>query len=362
MSSRVTFVLPGYGGGPVGGVKVVYEYANGLVARGYAVTVVHPAFSFRGAPVVSRLKSCVRFVQRTLDKSYLPSRWFNLDPRVRALWVPSLAEKYIPDGDAIVATAWMTAEWVAEYAARKGEKYYLIQHFENWAGPEDRVIGTWKLPLRKIVISKWLGDVARSLGEQFVYIPNGLDFRKFGIDEPIEKRPSSHVMMLYHDHVWKGSADGLQALKIARSRHSELRVSLFGVSKARSLPPWIRYFQNPTQDLLRNIYNSSAIFVSPSWTEGWPLPPAEAMMCGVAVVATDIGGHREYADDDVTALLAPVKHPEALAERIVMLLENTDKRVEIARSGHKNIQQFTWERACDAFEEALSKSRPGASD
>lgn len=354
MIESITFVLPGYGGAPVGGVKVVYEYANCLVARGYIVNIVHPAQSYRGAPRGSCLKSYIRFGQRALDKSYLPTRWFELDPRVRVQWVPSLAEKFIPDADAVVATAWMTAEWVAYYAARKGVKYYLIQHFENWAGPEERVLKTWCLPLRKIVISRWLGEIAERMGEDYIYIPNGLDFDKFGIDTAIEDRDASHVMMLYHEQPWKGSKDGLQALEMVRRKCPNLRVSLFGVPRARDLPHTVRYFRMPGQEALRDLYNSAAIFLAPSWAEGWGLPPAEAMMCGAAVVATDIGGHREYASDNATALLGPAKNPESLAENVLKLIQNPRRRIQLAHSGNENIRQFTWARACDRLEQALS--------
>lgn len=39
---RITFILPDVTPIPNGGVKVVYEYANHLAARGHTVTVVHP--------------------------------------------------------------------------------------------------------------------------------------------------------------------------------------------------------------------------------------------------------------------------------------------------------------------------------
>lgn len=39
--------------------------------------------------------------------------------------------------------------------------------------------------------------------------------------------------------------------------------------------------------------------MAPSFAEGWPLPPAETMMSGAALVATDIGVHREHCLDGV---------------------------------------------------------------
>ena len=127
-----------------------------------------------------------------------------------------------------------------------------------------------------------------------------------------------------------------------------------GIPAAPSgLPSWIRYHRNSHQIMLRQLYNQAAIFLGPSWIEGWPLPPAEAMMCGAALVATDIGGHREYAIHGETALLSPAKEPAFMASNLVSLLQNQEQRIRLARSGNQYIQQFTWDRAADAFEAAL---------
>lgn len=351
---NITFILPGAGVQPIGGFKVVYEDANHLSARGHIVSVIHPAMLDATPHLLDILKKKIRYIQRRVDKSYLPRKWFIIDPRVKMLWVPNLSEKFIPDADVVIATAWQTAEWVADYTAAKGRKYYLLQHYETWAGPEERVRNTWTLPLCKIVIARWLESIAKELGEKSFYIPNGLDFSKFGLDLPIEERNPRSVMMLYHEQAWKGSQDGIQALSEVRKFYPDLQVTLFGVPEGSDLPSWIRYYRLPDQILLRKLYNHSAIFLAPSWSEGWGLPASEAMMCGCAVVATDIGGHKEFAIDDHTALLAEPKKPESLANAILRLVEDSEKRLDIARTGNRYIQQFTWQKATDTLEAVLS--------
>src|SRR3546814_12065085 len=56
--------------------------------------------------------------------------------------------------------------------AAKGRKFYLIQHLEDWTGPRERVLATWKLPLEKLVIARWLKDITIELGESTSYQPN----------------------------------------------------------------------------------------------------------------------------------------------------------------------------------------------
>ncbi|WP_133121187.1 glycosyltransferase family 4 protein [Kyrpidia spormannii] len=218
-------------------------------------------------------------------------------------------------------------------------------------------MNTWSLPLRKIVIAKWLQDIAEQMGETAEYIPNGLDIEAFGMDIPPEDRDGCRVMMLYHEYDWKGSRDGLRALEMVKECQPDLHVTLFGVpSKPSGLPSWIEYFQNPPQRVLRRLYNEAAVFLATSWSEGWGLPASEAMICGAAVVATDIGGHREFAMDVETALLVPPRDPSAMANQVQRLLASPRLRIDLAYRGNRFIQRFTWQRSVDAMERCFFQS------
>lgn len=350
---RITFLLPGAGKTPSGGHKVVYEYANHLAARGYTVSIVHPAILQNHTPH-ERVVRFLRYIYYKTTNSFKPDLWFRIDPRVQLFWVPTLNEANIPDGDIVIATAWQTAEVVARYSTVKGKKVYLIQGLETWSGPEERVVSTWKLPMEIIVISKWLLDFGHNLGAAPHYIPNGLDFTAFGVDINPEDRDPNHVIMLYHTNPIKGSKQGLEALKIAKMQNPSLQASLFGTPSApHDLPHWIKYYRCPEQEVLRQLYNRASIFISPSWMEGWGLPASEALMCGTALVATDIGGHREYAIHGQTALLAPPQNSEALAAHLINLTSDSATRVALARRGNELIQKFTWTRAIDSFEQVI---------
>ncbi|MGA9855950.1 MAG: glycosyltransferase family 4 protein [Gammaproteobacteria bacterium] len=351
---KITFLLTGPGDTPIGGFKVVYEYANGLVRRGHQVTVVHPAQARIDTARIKYFEKRLRYLRRKLDSSYRPHSWFDLDERVRLLWTPSLHARYIPDGHALVATAWSTAEWAAAYPLSKGRRYYLLQHLETWAAEKHRVLDTWRLPFHKIVIALWLQRIAQDMGEQATYIPNGLDFRAFGIDIPPEVRSSKTVMMLFHKADWKGSADGIAALNQVKDDIADLKAVFFGIeSRPQELPMWVEYHKMPSQKLLRELYNRASIFIGPSWTEGWGLPPAEAMLCGCAVALTDNGGHREFAQQNITALLSAPRDPPALATNIKQLVQNPELRLRLARMGNKYVQRFHWDKSITRFEQAL---------
>jgi glycosyltransferase involved in cell wall biosynthesis len=353
---RITFVLPGWSiRKPVGGFKVVYEYANRLSERGHQINIVHPLLLF---PQEARFKQKIKRYALWTAKYFLRNnkvKWFSIFPKVNMLIVGSLEEKNIPKGDVLIATAWQTAEWVNQYDQNKGRKFYLIQGYEIWSGDEKRVRITWKFPLEKITVSKWLKDMAEEMGEQVSgYIPNGLDFDHFRLINPIKNRVPKTVAMLFSKIDCKGSNDGIKALNLVKKRIPDFRAVFFGVSpKGKGIPKWVKYHKNPSSKRLLNIYNSCSIFLAPSWHEGWSLPPAEAMACGCAVVSTDCGGILEYAEHEVNALLSPPEDPQALAQNILRLLGDDDLRMKLARAGYEQIQKFTWDKAVIKLEEVL---------
>jgi glycosyltransferase involved in cell wall biosynthesis len=352
---RITFVLPGYTSRPVGGFKVVYEYANRLTDRGHVVSIVHPRHLAPILDPVQRAKDVVwPLKMRWLDGHLVP--WFSVRPSVRLLLVPDLRERFVHEADAVVATAWQTAAWVNSYPVSRGKKFYLIQHYETWSGSSEEVDATWRMPLHKLAIARWLCDIGRDLGvaDQMTYVPNAIDFDEFRLLTPIEARNPRRVLMLYHWSEWKGVPMGIEALARVRQAVPDLEVVFFGaLPRAATVPEWATYIERPLGAELARLYNSSSIFVSPSWSEGWPLPPAEAMACGCALVTSDSGGVRDYALDGVTALIAPPKDASALADRVLRLLADDDLRQRLAHSGHARIQVFTWPASTDRLESAL---------
>jgi glycosyltransferase involved in cell wall biosynthesis len=350
---KIAFLFPSEGSLPGGGNKVVYEYANALTARGHQVRVIHFASAQpdRYARTRRGLMHVFRYIPLVLRGKWRPNSWFTLDPAVQLDFLPTPIEVLMPEADAYVATWWTTAERLSKMKRVQGKRFYLIQHLETWAGGED-VLATWRAPFVKIVIARWLEKIAEEMGEACHYIPNGLDFDRFGCDVPAEDRKPDRVAMVVNEKVaWKGYEDGVAALELLRSRRPDLEVELFGIhERPESLPEWLGYRQNPPQADIRKIYNWAGVFLAPSHSEGWGLPPCEAMMCGAAVVATDIDGHREFCVEGENALLVPAKDPEALASAAERLMNDSDLRIRLAKAGNLHVQRFTWKAATDALE------------
>ncbi len=348
---KVNFLLP-ISPVPTGGPKIVFEYANRMVEDNMEVTIIYPISlrhdKVQSASFFGKLNMRKKLISEKMRGKYSARDWFPLNTTVREKLVPCLKEKFIPDADITYATSWETAEWLNTYTRRKGRKMYFIQHYEDWSGTRDQVDKTWKMPFQKIVISRWLREYADSLGETSSIVNNGLDFHRYHIEPPIEARNPFQLIMLYHPIYWKGSADGLTAIELVKKEHAAIRLILFGTSpRPALLPSWIEYHQKPSN--LKELYNRASIFFSPSWGEGWALPPAEAMQCGCACILTDIGGHKDYGENGKDLLLVEPRNPEAMAAALLQLITHDELRQSLARSGNATIQQFTWERAYNAL-------------
>lgn len=357
---KVTFLLPARGLVPTGGYKVVLEYANKMVADNIDVTLIYP-FDLRRNKILAeswfgKLRLCKKALTKTLRKQYSVNVWFKLDSRVREKVVPYLHHRFIPDADVVFATAWETAEWVNTFPERKGKKFYLIQHYEDWYGTDKEAVdATWKMPLNKVVIATWLQEYAESLGEPSVLIRNGLNFKDYYIEKPITDRSRYHVSMLYHDLEIKGSVYGIRALEQVKKEIPGLEVTLFSTfQKPDWIPEWMTYHYVPKN--LREIYNNSSIFISASIEEGWGLPRAEAMQCGCAVVLTATGGHLDYGTQGVDCIFTPVKDVDAMSHAITDLIRNDDKRIAMAEAGNRTVQQFTWESAYERLKQYMQQA------
>ena len=92
---------------------------------------------------------------------------------------------------------------------------------------------------------------------------------------------------------------------------------------------------------LRELYESSTIFVFPSEAENFPIVLLEAMAAGLAIITTKGTGCAEVVGD--TALLVPPKDPQAISRALRRLILEPDLRRSLGAAARRRIEQnFTW--------------------
>lgn len=115
---------------------------------------------------------------------------------------------------------------------------------------------------------------------------------------------------------------------LAKTLQVENEVLFLGAKPHGEIPLWL---------------NAADIFVLPSLSEGFPLVIPEAMMCGVPIVATDVGGIAEAIINKNTGLLIKPNDVDAISEAISLYLKDEQFTQDIVRRANSFSEKFTWE-------------------
>ena len=87
------------------------------------------------------------------------------------------------------------------------------------------------------------------------------------------------------------------------------------------------------------------IGVLTSDSEGFSNALLEYMACGVASVATDVGGNRELIQNGKTGVLVPKGEPEALARAIIELLDDNEYRNWLGSNAKALVtSEYSWDK------------------
>jgi len=82
------------------------------------------------------------------------------------------------------------------------------------------------------------------------------------------------------------------------------------------------------------------VFTLPSLSEGLPLSLLEAMAAGVPPVVTEVGGMPEVVHDGKTGFMVSPREPDALARKILFLLDNPAVATRIGAAGRSQVHEL----------------------
>ncbi|MHC3376346.1 glycosyltransferase family 4 protein [Ligilactobacillus equi] len=333
---KINFVLPRNINVPMGGYKIIFQYARKMSNMGNDVHIYFYRYE------KNKFRDFLKYVQGVLSsKKFRNVDWFDLK-NVRLHFEQTEKDiKNISEGK-IIATHWSTAKVVSESNCDINSKYYFIQGYEIFDPKvtKQELEDTWKLPLKKVVVSKWLLKKGEELGIQNIkLLPNFIDTDEYPLNI-IDKNKRNTVSFLWHENPKKQADIGIRIAKSLCKKYPELNFVMFGVGITEK-PKGIEIVDNATLDDLNRIYRESLVYFMPSEKEGWGLTGMEAMACGAAVVAIDNGGIWEYADSS-SAIIVP-NNEEKLKEAIIKLLDNNKLRKSITEKAMKKVEKMTLE-------------------
>ena len=89
---------------------------------------------------------------------------------------------------------------------------------------------------------------------------------------------------------------------------------------------------------LVNAYQQADLFIFPSLTEGFGLPPIEAMACGVPVIVSDQGALPEATDGAAHVFAWRSDTAEPLAEAMACVLQSPERQAELRTAGFERVR------------------------
>jgi glycosyltransferase involved in cell wall biosynthesis len=212
------------------------------------------------------------------------------------------------------------------------------------------------------VIRKELMEKLGIDGERVSSIPTGVDVRRFNPEEI--RGALREALGLESEGLLVGTVSVLRGWK----GHLDFLEAAAGVVKRVPLSSFVIVGEGPMRTLIEEgierlglddrvrllgfredipeILVSLDLFVHPSFKhEGVPQVLLQAMAMERAVVASDIGGIREVVRDGVDGLLVPPRDPGRLAEGMVRLLLDPEKRYSMGKRGREQVlQKWTLEK------------------
>lgn len=267
---------------------------------------------------------------------------------------PLLSPSSLPGADVLVLPADLPLLPVLQdIPADRGRQVVL---FQGYGTPENPIVKQNLQEVgRAIAVSSWLVEAAQALGARTAHVRLGLD-RDLWLPGPPSDERDPTVALMTHTVDLKGTEVALAALEAARMRFPQLKVVAFGKRPVESADIFLRPSPLPPKEVAE-LMRRAAVFVWPSWEEGFGLPGLEAMACGAALATTDTKGSRDYAHDQHTALVSQPGDSDALANSIVALIVDRALRQRLTRTASETVvPQFpTWPIAGRHMLEALTR-------
>lgn len=353
---RITFVVPILE--VSGGARIVSGHAERLAACGHDVHIVSPR----------RERSTLKQLFKRLlgrENLYVPQE----RTTVRTVSVPLHVPKHfgkilmsdVPEADCIIATWWETAEWISNFPPSKGAKIHFIQHYEAFAPmPADRVDAVWRLPFFKITIAQWLVDLGRErFGiEEMALVPNSVEDR-FRSDEPRTRGNNPTVGFLFHNADFKDFGTSRTAVSRLKEMRPDARFVSFGTMMPGpgEVPDHVEFHHLPSQETIAEIYRRCDVWLSTSRTEGFNLPPLEAMAGGCPAVCSKTGRPLEIIQDGINGYLVDAGDVEGFASALAKILELSEQSwADMSEAARHSVAHPSWTESSALFAEALTRA------
>lgn len=260
----------------------------------------------------------------------------------------SLVEHF-PPCDVAVATHWTTMYYVAKAFLRHSGflPAYFVQDYEPRFLEEDaegRAMAerTYRMTPYCFAKSQWIGGQVEAVGGTVAQVPPALDLDLFHPAACEGEAPLRVLTMLRPGTPRRGFDTATAVLRRLEDSHPAVELHSFGCPPEELTEkdvPGTHHGELPNE-ALPALYQQASLFLECSAFHGFGRTAAEALACGVPVVATRSGGVEEFVRNEKNGLLADVGDADALHGHCAKLLDDAALRARLAQAARPSVAPF----------------------
>ena len=318
---NVCFVLPSPN--VSGGIMVAIKHALMLKNHGYDVTMIN----------INKETSKVALIGEKGENVFA---------------VPSNRVEFTATIDQMVATMWITLDFVQEYPKVKSKKY-LVQNMEARfykAGTYEMIKANAtynnQIGVNYITISNWCKNWLKDdFKVNSLYAPNGIDLSIF----PVKNRSfKGKIKILIEGNCKDHYKNVDESFKITNKLDKE-KYEIHYLSYQKEPKDWYhvdKFYHKVPHDEVGKIYADCDILLKTSVLESFSYPPLEMMATKGVVVAVPNEGNIEYLKDNYNCLFYEQGNIEEGISKIEQLVKDKKLRDKLITNGYKTAQEREW--------------------
>lgn len=256
-------------------------------------------------------------------------------------------------------------------------RYRLSRGLETWVLRHADAVTTICEGLRREIVARGIE------GEKVTVIPNAVDPVRFRLDgqrNPALARSlglegACVIGFIGSFYGYEGLALLLKALPAMLARMPNIRVLLVGggyeeeqlkrQATDQGIADKVIFAGRVPHNEVQDYYSLVDVFVYPRERTRvtelvTPLKPLEAMAQGRAVVASDVGGHKELIRDGDTGLLFQAGDPSSLADTVLRLLQNPDLAAAMSTKARRFVEvERSWSSSVGRYASVYGRALNG---
>ncbi|AIM60222.1 hypothetical protein IX49_06695 [Cellulophaga lytica] len=211
-----------------------------------------------------------------------------------------------------------------------------------------------RLASTSIAMRKEFQKIYPSYKNEISLTPFGVDTKNFSPNTKVKKNSLFTIGIAKNLEGKYGVEYLIQSFKEFNERNPKSQLEIIGdgiikedlkkLSRKLNLENKIIFHGRVNNNKLSNILNTWDVYVIPSLFESFGVSAVEASSCALPVIGTNVGGLPEVIEDNITGFIIPSKNPQAISEKLQILFDNVELRVEMGKKGRELVlKNYDWE-------------------